>query len=175
MNKSYSIFTPVDSGANISRDEKHRFDLWRVWAARKPQYAFIMLNPSTADAATDDNTIAKCRRYTLSWGGGGFHVLNLFTLRSTDPRVLYGNGDLNRPESDAIMRDVVAKILACDGKIVLGWGVHGNLNHRDEEVLQILNSMGAEPQCFEMTAGGHPRHPLYCKGNVKPIPFKRAP
>jgi hypothetical protein len=45
----------------------YRYELWRRWA-EGPHVLFVMLNPSTADAVTDDATIRKCIGYAKRWG-----------------------------------------------------------------------------------------------------------
>lgn len=41
-------------GAVIDSLKLYRYSLWREWNANAPRVAFIMLNPSRADAITDD-------------------------------------------------------------------------------------------------------------------------
>lgn len=43
----------------MSEDGRYRYRLWRQWD-RGPVMAWIMLNPSTADAHTDDPTTRRC-------------------------------------------------------------------------------------------------------------------
>ena len=50
-------------GAVISDDERYRYLLYRVWGAG-PSAAFVMLNPSTADAHVD--TISPTVDHTAS-------------------------------------------------------------------------------------------------------------
>ena len=37
-------------GATFSADRRYRYRLWRRWDGARPVVAFVMLNPSTADA-----------------------------------------------------------------------------------------------------------------------------
>ena len=74
--------------AVLSTDQARRYLLTRRWDDG-PLMAWVMLNPSTADARTDDATITRCVRRARSMGTfGGIAVVNLFSLRATDPREL---------------------------------------------------------------------------------------
>ncbi|MDB5297796.1 MAG: hypothetical protein JWO31_3779 [Phycisphaerales bacterium] len=74
------------AAAVLSPCERYRYVLHRWWDESKPAVCWLMLNPSTADAATDDPTIRKCCGFARAWGAGGIAVVNLFALRATDPR-----------------------------------------------------------------------------------------
>ena len=58
--------------AVLSACERYRFRLARVWDWKRPRMIFVMLNPSTADAATDDPTIRRCRGFAKRENCGGF-------------------------------------------------------------------------------------------------------
>lgn len=73
------------SGAKLSPDGHYRYLLWRVWDAERPLCGWIMLNPSRADAAADDPTLRRCRRFSLDWGFGGLLAGNLFAWRTAHP------------------------------------------------------------------------------------------
>ena len=74
--------------AVLSADQTRRYLLTRRWDDG-PLMAWVMLNPSTADARTDDATITRCVRRARDLGAfGGIAVVNLFSLRATDPRAL---------------------------------------------------------------------------------------
>src|SRR5207237_5457574 len=77
---------PRLSGASFSRDRRYRYRLWRRWDAARPVVAFVMVNPSTADAGRDDPTIRRCIGFARSWGYGRLEVVDLFAYRGTDTR-----------------------------------------------------------------------------------------
>ncbi len=70
------------SGATFSKDFKHRYKLWRRWDQRKPIVTFIGLNPSRADAITNDPTIRRCIDFAKQWGMGGLIFCNLYSFRT---------------------------------------------------------------------------------------------
>src|SRR4029077_11103356 len=58
------------TGARFSADRLYRYSLWRVWDADRGLCNFLMLNPSTADEAADDPTVARGGRNsgaTAAW------------------------------------------------------------------------------------------------------------
>ena len=73
------------SEAVISQDERHRYSLTRRWGDGPRVCCWIMLNPSTADATTDDPTIRRCIGFTHDWGYDALTVVNLYAWRATDP------------------------------------------------------------------------------------------
>jgi hypothetical protein len=51
-----------ETGARFSIDRRYRYALWQVWGHDKNLYNFLLLNPSSADEATNDLTIERCER-----------------------------------------------------------------------------------------------------------------
>ncbi len=82
------LFDDGRSSAVLSPDGVYRYQLVREWDRARPRVAFLMLNPSTADATQNDPTIRKCIAFARSWGCGSLEVVNLFAFRATDPREL---------------------------------------------------------------------------------------
>ena len=74
--------------ATISEDGLYRYALSRTWEGPIWSLAFIMLNPSTADATEDDPTIRKCIGFAQRNGCNAIEVVNLFAFRATDPNDL---------------------------------------------------------------------------------------
>ena len=151
-------------GALFDASARYRYCLWRRWSAGGT-VAFVMLNPSTADAERDDPTIRRCAGFARAWGFGGMTVVNLFALRATDPARL-------RRARDPVGRDNdrhIAAAAAGARMVVVAWGVHGDLAGRDRTVLALL--VGRRPRCLGVTSGGHPRHPLYLAATTRHRPF----
>lgn len=157
-------------GANISRCGLYRYRLWRRWGDGD-HIAWIMLNPSTADALDDDPTIRRCTAFSREWGCEYMAVVNLFALRSTDPRNL-------KQASDPIGSDNYRLIIdACfdpyNKYVVAAWGaVTGMMRSQAVTVTEMLVRMDIELYSLGTTKDGHPRHPLYVPKNT---PLKRWP
>jgi hypothetical protein len=141
-------------------DGPYRYRLSRVWAAGD-LVAWIMLNPSTADAEQDDQTIRTCVRLARSWGYGGILVANLFAWRATSPRDLLMQPEPNGPDADAWLLRVAGEAAT----VVCAWGNHGRHRGRAAEVLRLL--AGRRLHHVGMTGAGQPRHPLYLPNDTK--------
>ena len=142
--------------AIISRDDKYRYQLSRIWDEEKPIVLFIMLNPSTADADVDDPTIRRVVNFAKSWGYGGVFVCNLYAFRSTDPKAL-------RYTDDPIGKDNIQHIQSLVGlteRVIYAWG---NNKKEPEWLCNLVNT----PYCIDISKKGIPKHPLYLKGELK--------
>ena len=74
----------MNKAAILSDDGRYRYLLERQWDER-PRMAWCMLNPSTADANIDDQTIKRCIGFAKREGFGGIIVVNLMAFRATSP------------------------------------------------------------------------------------------
>lgn len=153
-----------DKNALMSKDKTHRFVLWRIWDDELPKVAFIGLNPSTADAITDDPTIRRVRRFAKDWGYGGFYMLNLFTKITPYPKELARNGNLNMT-SEYWLRHYIAK----SKEVVFAWGSNKLVKKRAANIAKMYPHASA----LDINKNGSPKHPLYVKADIKRITFKQ--
>lgn len=156
------IVNPLEPGsfADFSDCERYRFHLERRWSRDGPLAVFVMLNPSTADAFKLDPTVRKCIRFARFWKMSGVHVVNIFAWRSTDPSVL---PDIDEPTGGEA--NDVAILRACTDnpqRIVLGWGIWGELSSRGRQVQNLLDRHVTH--AFGFTKNNQPKHPLYLRG-----------
>ena len=154
------------SSARFSRCGCYRYRLERQWDPLRQTVAFLMLNPSTADASSTDPTLRRCIAFARSWGFGGLVVGNLFALRSSNPGRLYEEADPVGPENDRYLCEMSE---SCD-RIVCGWGRHGAYLGRASDVCGMLAT--SKLYALKFTAGGHPSHPLYISGTAEPKKFQ---
>ncbi len=157
-----------ESGAEFSRCRRWRYLLWRRWDARAPLANFVMLNPSTADEFRLDPSCTRARNYASRWGFGGVIVTNLFGWRATDPGEMKAARDpVGRGNDRAILRAAqAAKLVVC------AWGNHGAHLARADRVAENLRMNGVALSCLRMNGPGHPAHPLYLPGGLRPRPWR---
>jgi hypothetical protein len=163
--------TGTEGAAVLSDDLAYRYMLRRTWCPHGPHVNFVMLNPSTADASEDDNTIKRCMRFARDWGYGGIVVTNLFALRSTDPSALKTHPAPIGPENDAYLRSWAR---SC-GLIVCAWGNDGAIMGRAVKVLDIFRREMIEVTALKVTQEGHPCHPLRLPASLTPKPYLPRP
>ncbi|NIV38133.1 MAG: DUF1643 domain-containing protein [Anaerolineae bacterium] len=146
-----------DAGAIISECGRYRYVLNRPSEVDFPGRGaalWIMLNPSTADAQTDDPTIRKCRGFARTWGCRGIMVANLYALRSTDPAGLWAVDDPIGPENDRHLQAIAGVF----PEVIFAFGNNAPVA-RVAEVERIFRGQGAKIWCLGTTLSGAPRHP----------------
>jgi hypothetical protein len=158
------------AAAVFSPSRAYRYQLSRTWGTAS-SLTWIMLNPSTADALTDDPTIRRCTGFAKAWGYGGLTVVNLFALRATDPRELTVHARPVGNDNDWFIRDAVHHFALP----VAAWGAHPMARARGAEVAAMLDAAGIRLTCLGTTKAGHPRHPLYVRADAPLIPYEVTP
>ncbi len=172
--------------AQLSACGGYRYLLWRSWGEESNQHpaslAFVMLNPSTADAHVDDPTIRRCIGFARAWGFNDLVVVNLFALRATDPTVVAaalaaGRPDPVGPEND----DAICAAAFTVSDVVLAWGAfdpgkasRATLQARVNRVLELVTPGNRVWTIGDLTKGGAPRHPLYLPSTAPMKPWGGA-
>ena len=147
--------------AVVSPCERYRYSLTRAWAPG-PRVLFVLLNPSSADATTDDPTLRRCVGYARRWCDGSVEIANLFALRSPDPALvevgLRTGVEVVGPATDA---HLVAAVGRAD-RVVAGWGSFPWAAPRAAEVTRIVTATH-DLLSLRTNADGSPGHPLYLR------------
>ena len=146
----------------VSKDWKHRFDLWEMWDYKKPFVLFIGLNPSTR---FNGGLVTRCKNLAKEWGYGGTHIVNLFSYRTSSPKELAKYHHPNDGANDKKIKELVEEA----GLIVACWGNLGVFKDRDRKIKMLIYSMGKEIHHLGLTQYGCPRHAAYVRKGVKPI------
>jgi hypothetical protein len=152
------------SKAIISRCGKYRYTLERAWS-RDPRYLmFVMLNPSTADAKKDDNTIRRCVGFAKLLGFDGILVGNLYAYRTPHPKVLKQAAKTEAvigPDNNRHLKNLMKRA----SMVICAWGQPGPIKERAAEV----HMMNAAPvYALAYTKHGLPRHPLMLPKTARP-------
>ena len=160
-----------DDHAIFSDDERYRYWLYReLDHGTGGTVAFLMLNPSTADAFKNDPTVRRCVGYAVDWGYSSLVVVNLFAYRATQPKWLRHVDDPVGILNNRYIRD------ACQSSkmVIAAWG--GSLIARERwfdykrtEWAQRGGSVALH--CLALTQDEAPRNPLYLRKDLKPVPF----
>jgi len=148
--------------AALSPDRVYRYQLLRRWGSLATTVGFVCLNPSTADAEVDDQTVRKCMRLARRLGASALMIGNLFAYRSTDPSRLRLVDDPVGPDNDRWLDHVVdASTL-----VIAAWGCRGALLGRAQAVTERY---AGKLHALRLTRSGEPCHPLYLPENLTPF------
>ncbi len=124
-----------------------------------PVLAFIMTNPSGADAHHDDHTVRMVRHFGRKHGYGRILVGNLFAYRSRHVRELNLAPDPVGPENDHHLEI----IMRASDRCYAAWGAEAKLapklKQRWRDVARLAQRIGRPLYCLDHLKDGHPRHP----------------
>ncbi|HXJ61319.1 MAG TPA: DUF1643 domain-containing protein [Verrucomicrobiae bacterium] len=156
--------------AVISDCTLYRYRLERRWYGYST-LMFVMVNPSTADAVEDDQTIKKCIGFAKRAGYGRILVGNKFAFRATDVNKLREQHDPIGPDNDAHLREMM-----CEADcVVAGWGqlakLPESLRKRWYTVVRLADQEGKALHCIGVNADKHPKHPQMTGYDVPIAPW----
>ena len=157
----------MKNDAVFSKCKKYRYALWRTWDSTRPYAMFIGLNPTAADAVSNNPTINRCIGFAKSWGYGGLCLTNLFAYLSAQPTGLRAAKDPIGPDNDQWLE----RLAKDAGIIIAAWGNDGCLLKRSHAVATSISNL----HCLKINKSGEPAHPLYQPGSAGPIPFVYSP
>lgn len=150
--------------AILSPCGRYRYALgrhFRLDGFNKGLVLFVMLNPSTADAAQDDPTIRRCIGFAMAWGFRRLLVGNLFAYRATNPKDLPPAPERIGPENERHLCNMARR----SSLIVCAWGSAGR---EGQHFMRDWLAGYATVMHLGLTRGGQPKHPLYLKASTEP-------
>jgi hypothetical protein len=165
------IKSTLERTATFDETGQYRYQLTRCWQAHGPKVAFIMLNPSRADAQQDDPTLSACIQFAQRWEYASLSVVNLFGYCTAQPAVLKTVADPVGPENDGYLLSAVKEA----ERVVLAWGNGGELAGRDRTILALLHPYQTKLSYLQLNRSGQPRHPLYINRSSPLRPFVCSP
>jgi hypothetical protein len=155
--------------ALFSDDQQYRYILKRVWVTNdEPVPVFIMLNPSSANAETNDPTIKRCMGFAKHWGYSGVEIVNLFALISTNPKILLNHDYPIGPDNDMYLHGAIASATI----VIAAWGTIANktrYKNRVPNITRMAVELNQPLYCVGTTKEGDPIHPLYQPADTKPV------
>ena len=134
---------------------KYRYTLRRDFLTGTDKVVFVMLNPSTADAQLDDPTTRRAVAFAQRFDCRKYLAVNLFALRSTDPKGLKSVNDPVGPENN----DYLLAAAEWADEMIVAWGAGGAYKERAKVVIELLSHRRL--WCLGRTKHGFPRFPLY--------------
>jgi len=153
--------------AIFSRDLRYRYQLTRRWhEGISAPIVFILLNPNNADAVRDDPTIRRCVGFAKARGHTALTVVNLFTLRAADPKILYAADDPIGSRNDFHIERSIANA----SEVIVGWGTHGDLMNRGDAIMNKFRDRNL--LSFGLTKNRQPKHPLYLPADAPLRPLR---
>lgn len=150
----------------FSPDGTYRYWLERRWDAGLPRFGFVLLNPSRADALSDDPTTRRLHHICAANGGGAYVLVNLFALVDTHQRALHHTAAVG--ETSGENDRWITAALRWSDRVVVGWGAGGGTTSRLGERRQALRRRirairpvlaDRELWCVGVNRAGSPRHP----------------
>lgn len=158
--------------AIISDDKFYRYRLERHGLSGAGAIAWIMVNPSTADAVEDDQTIKKVIGFSERAGAGWLIVGNKFAWRARDITELRTAPDPKGPENDRHLREIMESAPI----VVAAWGplakLPERLRRRWRTIAALADELGVQPLCLGIAQDGQPRHPLMVSYDTPLVPWK---
>lgn len=153
--------------ATVAFDEhkRYRYGLSRIWDERGRRLLWVLLNPSIADACSDDPTVRRVLAFSRHWGYGAAEIVNLFALRATNPQTLLSVDDPIGTDNDS----AIERAITASDRVVIAWGNLGSIGGTAEHVLSYLKSLSTVLLALGITEAGQPRHPLYVRSSVEPV------
>lgn len=170
-----ALFDDMTRTARISPDGLYRYELGRRWAPHGDAITWVMLNPSTADALVDDQTIRRCVHYSQAAGFDALAVVNLYAYRTPQPVDLIAahraGVDVRGPDNWRAIGEALTESTA----VALAWGATlrqvVNAGAPRLNVEQIARDLGRPLLCLGYTADGAPRHPSRLGNDAALIPY----
>lgn len=160
----YDLTRTVQPGCECYRCSLHRSPRKSGQPNRPGFVLWVLCNPSTADAETDDPTERRGWGYTSEWGYGVMRFVNTNPTRGTDPKKARSPPELVLSSNDLHLVENARRAAL----IVCAWGTSADpvLTARTRRVLSLYAST---PLCvLALTNNGTPKHPLYLGAHLRP-------
>jgi hypothetical protein len=157
---------------------RYRYRLDRAFGGSGPAVAFLLHNPSTADARRDDATLRRGIGYAKAWGSAHLIYINAWAGIALRPNDLWAMADPVGPDNDTHIAQAVREIVDGGGFIVVAWGMvrpppeqQAAARRRLAALQDHMRALGCELRALGCNKDGSPWHPLYVGAGVLPEPW----
>lgn len=170
---------PAGARATFSEDRTLRYTLERTVQGMTGGrvLAACGLNPSTADAFKMDPTCTRETGFARAWGCEIYFKVNAYSWKDTHPRGLWlatkRGDDIVGPHNDEMIEIALRLVKQRGGVALACWGVYARAD-RVKRLVEIASEVGIEWQCIGTNQDGSPKHPLYAKRGLTPVPWRAA-
>lgn len=153
--------------AKLSPDGVYRYELTRVLPDKGDRVLVACgLNPSTADAQKNDNTIRKDLGFAKIWGCARLVKINAYAFRATFPKDLkkarLAGIDVVGPDNNRAILAALELVRKTNGILMVAWGA----NIEQARQIELARMFGDTAMCLGTNLDGSPEHELY-------IPYER--
>lgn len=153
------------SSAVISDCGRYRYKLSRRTGLEQfsdsgKRAVWVMLNPSTADATTNDRTIEAVIDFSRRWMCTHLDVVNLYAYRATDPAELWSADDAVGPDNDDWIRETCADA----DLVVCAWGSNAAV----DRTAHVMHLLPRPLWALAINKDRMPKHPLYIRRDTRP-------
>lgn len=176
--------SPYPGTAVISEDGRYRSILTRIIDPGNDRPLVVCgLNPSTATATDDDQTINKEIKFTKAWGCGMLFKVNAYDFRAREPDDMFLAKKMGAVIStkrehlsklfmpttnDEAIVMALSIVQRLNGILLVAWG-----NNIEPERQQTLGTFfGPFALCIATNKNGTPKHPLYLPDNSTYKPWR---
>lgn len=163
--------TDLIRSAELSPCGTFRYRLDRIVGPGR-KALWIGVNPSTADAEIDDQSIRKLYGFGNVLGIGHWIVANKFAFRSTDVSMLSVILDPIGPDNDKHLMHAMAEA----DVVIAGWGnlskLPAGLRQRYLDICLMADLLNITLWCWGTNEGGDPRHPLMLPYTTRLVPWQ---
>jgi hypothetical protein len=162
------LMSASKNSAVISACGRYRYRLDRPIGEQGPVIAFMLHNPSTADADHDDPTSRRGIGFASRWGASLMTFVNPFAGRATKPADLWKMDDPVGPSNMQYIVNLAMAVSMSGGFFVFAWGainppsaLRARVRQHLWDVEDSVYAYCRDIRCLGVTAAGDPRHPLY--------------
>ena len=150
-----------------SRDLYYRYLLRRTWDDTLPTMQAIGINPPDADKVSLDPTLNRLTERAIAMKCGSLVLLNLFAIRSTQPRLITKASNPVGPHNEYFFREHLDR----RREILVMWGAYGTHQRRGLTVAHRLHKRGMKLKCLGIGIHWQPYHILYLPPDQPSFPY----